>query len=87
MTEEQVPQVPEQNEEELEVVYEEEMTWSEVIQCAFASLSAVDGIDFGLLNPADQNRIMRIRRKSIRLIDAGIHEIYVEKLLSNNEEE
>ena len=86
MTEEQTPQVPEQHEEELEFEYEDEMSWSEAIQCAFASLSAVDGIDFGLLNPADQNRILRIRRKSIRLIDAGIHEIYVEKLLNNEEE-
>ena len=79
-------EVPEQDEIE-EIIYEEELTWVEVINCAFASLSAIDGIDFGMLNPSDQNRILRIRRKSIRLIDAGINEIYEEKFLSNEEEQ
>ena len=79
-------EVPEQEEIE-EIIYEEELTWVEAINCAFAALSSIDGIDFGMLNPSDQNRILRIRRKSIRLIDAGINEIYEEKFLSNEEEQ
>lgn len=86
-SEPEVPKQEEELEEISEIIYEEEMSWGEAIQCAFACMSAIDGVDFGMLTPADQNRLMRIRRKSIRLLDVGISEVYNEKIVNNNTDE
>jgi len=76
-----VPQeIPEQEEELVEeIIYEQEMSWSEVIHCVFAAFSSIEDVDMAMASPMDRRRIKRIRRKGLKLIDAGIAEIYAEK--------
>jgi hypothetical protein len=73
-------EIPEQEEELAEeIIYEEQMSWSEVIHCVFAAISSIDDIDIAMASPMDRKRIKRIKRKGLRLIDVGIGEIYAEK--------
>jgi len=81
------PEIPEQEEELIEeIIYEEEMSWSEVIHCVFAAVSSIDDIDMAMASPMDRKRIKRIKRKALRLIDVGIGEIYAEKFDTETEE-
>lgn len=66
-------------EEEMDIIYEEEMTWGEVIQCVYAAFMSIDDIDMELASPLNKARIKRIKRKGLRLLDVGISEIYAEK--------
>jgi len=75
-----------------EIVYEEEMTWSEVIHSVFAAFSSIEEIDYAMASEQDKMRIKRIKRKGLKLIDIGISEIYSEKMytdetVDNNENE
>jgi len=75
-----------------EFIYEEEMSWSEVIHSVFAAFSAIEDIDYGMATEQDKMRIKRIRRKGLKLLDIGISEIYAEKtytdeVADNNENE
>jgi hypothetical protein len=80
-------EVPEQSDEIEEIIYEEELPWSEVLQCVFAAFSSIEDIDMELASPMDRQRIRRIKRKGLRLIDAGINEIYAEKFESDDTDE
>lgn len=73
--------VPDQSseEEEMEIIYEEEMSWGEVIQCVYAAFMSIDDIDVEMASPLNKARIKRIKRKGLRLLDVGISEIYAEK--------
>jgi hypothetical protein len=69
----------EPSDEELDIIYEEEMTWGEVIQCVYAAFMSIDDIDIEMASPLNKARIKRIKRKGLRLLDVGISEIYAEK--------
>ena len=69
----------ESSDEELDIIYEEEMTWGEVIQCVYAAFMSIDDIDIEMASPLNKARIKRIKRKGLRLLDVGISEIYAEK--------
>lgn len=73
--------------QEEEIIYEEELHWSEVIQCVFAAFSSIEDVDMELASPMDKKRIRRIRRKGLRLIDVGISEIYAEKFENDDTDE
>jgi hypothetical protein len=69
----------ESSDEEMDIIYEEEMTWGEVIQCVYAAFMSIDDIDIEMASPLNKARIKRIKRKGLRLLDVGISEIYAEK--------
>jgi hypothetical protein len=60
---------------ELDVEY---TTRADYIACAFYSISAVEGLDTGLMTKEDAKRIKRILRKSLRIIDDCINEMHDE---------
>lgn len=82
-----ISEVPQEEEEIEEIIYEEAMPWSEVIHCVFAAFSSLEDIDMELASPMDRKRIRRIRKKGLRLIDVGIGEIYAEKFETDDNEE
>ena len=51
---------------------------AEYIGCAFNAISAIDGIDEGLLEPKEKTKIRLIRSKSIAIIYTCISELYEE---------
>ena len=79
----EVPSVPEQDAEIEELIYAEEMTWGEVIHSVFGAFSCIEDIDYDMASEQDKARIKRIRRKGLKLIDAGISEIYAEKFYTD----
>jgi hypothetical protein len=79
----EVPEVPEQDSEIEEFVYEEELSWGEVIHSVFGAFSCIEDIDYAMASEQDKMRIKRIRRKGLKLIDAGISEIYAEKFYTD----
>ena len=87
MIEEKTPEVPKEDLElEDEIVYEETSSWAEVIHCVFAAFSSIEDVDMEMASPMDRRRIKRIRRKGLRLIDAGISELYAEKFEETDNE-
>lgn len=60
-------------------------TREEYIGCAYSALVAVSDLDPGLMNKIDQNRIRRIRRMCLRILDDCVKEMHDE--LFDNEEE
>lgn len=71
-------------EEEIEMVMEYTHA-IEYIQAAYFALSSVDDIDVAIMNKSDEQRIKRIRRKSIRIIDECLNDMYSE-LFDDDEE-
>jgi hypothetical protein len=71
-------------EEEMEMVMEYTHA-IEYIQAAYFALSSVDDMDVAIMNKSDEQRIKRIRRKSIRIIDECLNEMYSE-LFEDDEE-
>lgn len=71
-------------EEELEMVVEYTNA-IEYIQAAYFALSSVDDMDVAIMNKSDEQRIKRIRRKSIRIIDECLNDMYSE-LFDDDEE-
>ena len=51
---------------------------SEYIHSAYSALAAVDDIDTAIISKEDEKRIKRIKRKSIKIIDICITEMYDE---------
>lgn len=51
---------------------------SEYINSAYFAMSAVDDIDTAIISKEDEKRIRRIKRKSIKIIDICISEMYDE---------
>lgn len=60
-------------------------TREEYIGCAFNAIMAVSDMDIGLLNKVEQNRIRRIRRMCLRILDDCVKEMHDE--LFENEED
>ena len=95
---EQQPELPKQEEvKEVEVEvddtgeemeYEVEFTTrSEAISSACAAIGVCQDFDIGLMNPTEAKRIKRIKRKSLRIIDVCIGEIYDEMFEDENNED
>lgn len=58
----------------------------EYINSAYFALSAVEDIDTAIISKEDEKRIKRIKRKSIKIIDICITEMY-DELFENDEED
>lgn len=65
--------------------YVEFTTREEYIGCAFNAIMAVSDIDVGMLNKVEQNRVRRIRRRCLRILDDCVKEMHDE--LFDNEED
>lgn len=76
-------QQPAEQEELIEVEF---TTRAEYIASATNALSAIDGLDPQIMNGANQARIKRIKRKSLKIIDACICEMY-DEIFEDDEEE
>ena len=71
-----------------EMEYEVEFTTrAEAVHSACAAIGACQDFDLGLLNPSQARRIKRIKRKSLRIIDVYIGEIYDEMFEDENNED
>ena len=82
---EEQKQVDEVREEEsLEVEY---TTRIDYISAAFYSISAVEGIDLLLLTKEESRKIKRILKKSVRIIESCISEMYDEIFDEDKDEE
>lgn len=73
--------------EEVEELFYDEMSWTEVIGAVFSAFACIEDIDVGMASPLTRARIKRIRRKGLRLIDVGISEIYAEKFENDENED
>lgn len=62
---------------EEEVVFET-TTREDYIGCAYNAIAAVDGLDTGMMNKTDSLRVKRILKKSLRIIDECVTEMYDE---------
>jgi|APCry1669189034_1035192.scaffolds.fasta_scaffold57161_3 hypothetical protein len=83
---EEVKEETEEVGEEME--YEVEFTTrAEAVHSACAAIGACQDFDLGLLNPTQARRIKRIKRKSLRIIDVYIGEIYDEMFEDENNED
>ena len=58
--------------------YVEFTSASEYINSAYFAMNAVDDIDTAIISKEDEKRIKRIKRKSIKIIDICISEMYDE---------
>ena len=63
---------------EQEEGYIEYTTREEYIGCAYNAIMAVSDMDVGLLNKVEQNRIKRIRRMCLRILDDCVKEMHDE---------
>jgi len=72
-------------EQEQPFVYEDATTTPEYIACAFNAINAVADMDTALMTNTDKDRVKRIRRKSLRIIDHCLSLLYDE--LFEEEEE
>jgi hypothetical protein len=73
----------EEVQEEIEVEY---TTRLDYIQGAYFCLSAVDELDTAIMNKEDEKRVKRIRRKSIKILDDCLNEMYDELFDTDDEE-
>lgn len=71
-------------EQEIEVEY---TTRLDYIQGAYFCLSAVEDLDCAIMNKEDEKRIKRIRRKSIKILDDCLNEMYSELFESDDEDQ
>ena len=74
MSDEKEPEVT----EEIEWEEAETTTRSDLISCAYYSISAVEDIDLTLTSKIEANKIRRIRRQSIDIIAEVIGEMHAE---------
>lgn len=56
--------------------YVDASTNEEIIAACCNAMYSVDGIDTELMSNADKLRVLRIKRKSLRMISACIDEMY-----------
>ena len=79
MDKELVEPTPEEVEkEEIPEIDVEYTTRTDYISCAYYAISAVEGLDTGIMTKEDAKRIKRIMRKSLRIIDDCINEMHDE---------
>ena len=64
--------------EELDEAVVELTTREDYIGCAYNAISAVEGLDTGMMNKTDALRVKRILKKSLRIIDECVTEMYDE---------
>ena len=64
------------NEQEEEVVYEEGYTSLEIINGVYFALASVIEIDTTLMSKADEQRINRVKKKSLKMLDWAIADMY-----------
>jgi hypothetical protein len=69
---------------EEEAVFET-TTREDYIGCAYNAIAAVEGLDTGMMTKTDALRVKRILKKSLRIIDECVNEMYNE--LFEDEEE
>ena len=74
------------DEQEQTLIYEDATTTPEYIACAFNAINAVSELDTEIMNESDKQRIKRIRRKSIRIIDYCLGVLYDELFDDENED-
>lgn len=79
------PTIEEVEQEEIPEVDVEYTTRADYISCAYYSISAVEGLDTGIMTKEDAKRIKRIMRKSLRIIDDCINEMH-DELFEDDEE-
>ena len=70
--------------DEIEVEY---TTRIDYISAAFYSISSVEGIDLLMMSKEDAKKIKRILKKSIRIIDSCLSEMYDELFEEDKDEE
>ena len=74
-------------EEEVLLEGEVEMTTrADYISCAFYAISAIEGMDTGIMSKEGARRIKRILRKSLRIIDDCINEMHDELFEEDTED-
>lgn len=56
----------------------ETTTREDYIGCAYNAIAAVEGLDTGMMNKTDALRVKRILKKSLRIIDECVTEMYDE---------
>ena len=61
-------------------------TREEYIGCAYSALLSVADLDTGLMNKVNQNRIKRIRRMCLRILDDCVKEMH-DELFETEEED
>ena len=72
------PTPEEVEKEEIHEIDIEYTTRTDYISCAYYAISAVEGLDTGIMTKEDAKRIKRIMRKSLRIIDDCINEMHDE---------
>lgn len=72
-------------EQEQEIIYEEPTRTSEYIASAFNALNSVTDMDTALMTNSDKERVKRIKRKSLRIIDYCLSCLY-DELFDEDEE-
>ena len=60
-------------------------TREDYIGCAYNAIAAVEGLDTGMMNKTDALRVKRILKKSLRIIDECVTEMY-DELFEDDEE-
>lgn len=83
--EEQKPIIQEEISEIEEGIDIEYTTRLDYISAAFYSISSVEGIDLLMMSKEDAKKIKRILKKSVRIIDSCISEMY-DELFEEDEE-
>lgn len=76
----------EEKPEELQEGIVEFTTASEYIASSCNAINTINEIDTALMSKSDEARIKRIKRKSLRIIDLCIAEMYDELFESDDEE-
>jgi hypothetical protein len=61
-------------------------TREEYIGCAYSALMAIGDLDSGLMNKVNQNRVKRIRRMCLRILDDCVKEMH-DELFETEEED
>jgi hypothetical protein len=75
------------NQEQVEQEFEVEFTSTiDYINGACMSFSTLSEVDTAIMSKADEQRVRRIRRKCLKIIDICIKEYY-DELFENDEEE
>lgn len=78
--------IPEEShEEETQEVFFEMTTTAEYIQSAAAAWQMAADIDTAILSKADEQRVRRMRRQSLRIMATCINDLYEELFDDNND--
>jgi hypothetical protein len=62
-------------------------TRQELIACSYYAIASVSDLDTGMMTKADANRIKRIIRRSVKLIDTCINELYDTEFEDDDDED